>query len=192
MNVLESTCMASGFALYRVTLLLSTHKYSKGSSRVASQAIELCVSPRDVQICKFVERKILLPFYPRTGIRDGSGTRKVWVAVRERTQWMGLLAEKTVELHHDGGRLGQPMRILCGHIESDEGSRTVRRSSGRDIPVMRMGFQAQAYVIPLGTQDPDRRSHHRSDLREMAQKGVPGTQDNLFVSDPLRDPPTPL
>ncbi len=107
-------------------------------------------------------------------------------------QRIGLLAEEAVELDHDGGRLGQPMRILCGRSESDEGSRTVRRSGGRDIPVMRMSFQTQAHVIPFGTHHPDRRSKYRADLREMAQKGVSGTQEGPLISDPFREPPTPL
>lgn len=105
---------------------------------------------------------------------------------------MGLLAEEAVEFDHDGGRLGQPMRILCGHIESDEGSRTIRLSGCCDIPIVRMRFQTQTHVIPLATHDPDRRSEDWGDPREVAQKSMASTQNGLLVSHPLCDSSTPF
>jgi hypothetical protein len=57
---------------------------------------------------------------------------------------------------------------------------------------MAMRLEAQTHVVPLGTQDPDGRSHHGSDLRQAAQKGVAGTDDGLLFSDSFREPPTPL
>jgi hypothetical protein len=51
----------------------------------------------------FVAQKILVPFYTRMESGRCSGTRKGWVAVRGRTQRMGLLAEMTIELNHDRG-----------------------------------------------------------------------------------------
>lgn len=105
---------------------------------------------------------------------------------------MGLLAERALELNHDRGGVGQTMRILCRHIESGERAWPVRLSGGRDIPLMVVCFQAQAHMIPLGPQDPDRCAQHRSRLREPAQKGVAGTKEGLFLPDPLPDPSTAL
>ncbi len=105
---------------------------------------------------------------------------------------MRLLAEEAVELNYDGGCLGQSMRILCGHIESDEGSRTVCLSGCRDIPIVGMGFQTKTHVIPLAAHNPDRRSDDLGDPREIAQKCMASAQDGLLVSHALCDSSTPF
>lgn len=84
------------------------------------------------------------------------------------------------------------MGILRRHIEAGEGAWAVRFSGSRDIPLMLMRFQTQAHVVLLGTEDPDGRSHHGSDVRQAAQKGVAGTDDGLLFSDSFREPSTPL